>query len=261
MGLKLNYQKFGKGKNILLSFHGIGQDSSCFSDFGNLHKDKFTIYAFDLPFHGKSEFQNTDNQPIPKKQIAAFFEKFLESHQIEKFSLMGYSIGGRFVLTLTEVFHKKINTVYLVAPDGISESWIYRLATRNIFTRKVFKWVVFNPVPFEVLAKFLVSLGFVNKSVVRFSQKMLDNDKKRKLIYDSWISFRSLRFNLQDLAKIINKEKLKIIFCMGKFDTVLPKKSIDPLFKKLKVKKIIIFDAGHTKLMEKVAKEWNEKVK
>ena len=48
-------RKFGKGDDVLLAFHGYGQDSSWFEHLEELLGDKYTILAFDLAFHGSQK--------------------------------------------------------------------------------------------------------------------------------------------------------------------------------------------------------------
>lgn len=46
-------------------------------------------------------------------------ESFLLNFGIEKFGLIGYSMGGRIVLVTMELMYQRINSVLLIAPDGL----------------------------------------------------------------------------------------------------------------------------------------------
>ena len=67
--MKLHYHKLGSGPHVLLAFHGIGQEGiSCFGTFEKHLGSYYTIYAFDLFFHGKSNA--SDEQLITKESWA-----------------------------------------------------------------------------------------------------------------------------------------------------------------------------------------------
>ena len=60
--------------------------------------DKFTIYAFDVLHHGNSEH---DGEPVTENDLKELVKVFTKQHSITKFSLLGFSLGGRIVLQLT----------------------------------------------------------------------------------------------------------------------------------------------------------------
>ena len=89
----LHYHKFGHGPAILLAFHGIGQDGvSCFKSFADHLGDRYTIYAFDLYFHGKSiQPSNADfflnNEVITKETWTKLIRDFLLKENISRFDV------------------------------------------------------------------------------------------------------------------------------------------------------------------------------
>ena len=138
--MNLHYQKIGNGKKILLSFHGMGQDFLCFQKFAQTFENQYTTYLFDLPYHGKSggiDGNNyVENEVITKEIWKEYLEKFLQESQIQTFSIIAFSMGGRFALATVEAFAERIEELILLAPDGITEDPKYVLATRYGFTRK-----------------------------------------------------------------------------------------------------------------------------
>ena len=246
--MNLHYQKIGKSDKILLAFHGMGQDFSCFQKFAQTFENQYTTFLFDLPFHGKSEV----NETIITKEIwQEYLGKFLQENQIQDFSIIAFSLGGRFALATLEAFSDRIENVFLLAPDGITENPFYYGVTRFSFTRNVFKKLLKINHKFYGFAGFLTRIGVVHESVLKFAKMMVDTPEKQEQLYKSWIGFRCLKFNMSNLAQLINNQQISIKIFMGKYDKLLPIQSAFPLTKRLKNAEIIIIEATHGRLVDK----------
>lgn len=247
--MKLHFQKIGNGQKILLAFHGIGQDFLCFKTFAETFADTYTTYCFDLPFHGKSQFPA--NEVTTKNAWKDFLSNFLEENQISNFSIIGFSMGGRFALATLEAFSTQIDKLILIAPDGISEHPLYQMATRFKLSRLIFKTLIFHHQYFLLVATLLAKLRLVPQKAIRFALKMLDSTEKQQQVYYSWLGFRELNFKMSYIAKLILQEKIEVFIFVGKYDAILPPKQILPLSKKLSDVRLVILETGHTKLVEK----------
>lgn len=246
--MNLQYQKIGKSNKILLAFHGMGQDFSCFQKFAQIFENKYTTYLFDLPFHGKSE---VDESIITKEIWKEYLTQFLQENQIQNFSIISFSMGGRFALATLEAFANRIENVLLLAPDGISEDSFYYGATRFSFTRTIFKKVLKNNHKFHGLAELLSRIGIVHESILKFAKMMVDTPKKQEQLYQSWVGFRMLNFDIKKLVKLINNQEINVQLFMGKYDKLLPIHNVFPLTKNLKNAELIMLESTHGRLVEK----------
>ena len=253
--MNLHYQKIGNGQKILLAFHGMGQDFSCFQNFAQTFENQYTTYLFDLPYHGKSGGINGTNyvedELITKQIWEKYLVGFLHENQIQNFSIIAFSMGGRFALATVEAFSKCIEELILLAPDGITEDPKYVFATHNGFTRKIFKSIIQNNERFHTIANALAYTGIVHKKVIKFAKMMVDTPQKQAQLYRAWIGFHELSFNIKNLVELINNQKISIQIFMGKYDKLLPFHRILPLSNKLKNIEIIELEATHGKLIEK----------
>jgi pimeloyl-ACP methyl ester carboxylesterase len=246
--LNLHYQKIGKSDKILLAFHGMGQDFSCFQKFAQTFDNQYTTYLFDLPFHGESKV----NEPIITKEIwQEYLENFLQENQIKNFSIIAFSMGGRFALATLEAFSERIENALLLAPDGITEDPFYYGATRFNFTRNLFKKLLKNNHKFHGFAGFLSRVGIVHESVLKFAKMMVNTPEKQEQLYQSWIGFRTLRFDIEKLSQLIDNQPIKIKIFMGKYDKLLPIHNVYPLTKRLKNIELIVLESTHGRLVEK----------
>jgi pimeloyl-ACP methyl ester carboxylesterase len=247
--LNLNYQKIGKSDKILLAFHGMGQDFSCFQKFAQTFENQYTTYLFDLPFHGESKV----NEAIITKEIwQEYLDKFLAENQIQNFSIISFSMGGRFALATIEAFSERIENAILLAPDGITEDPFYYGATRFNFTRNIFKKVLKYNHKFHGFAGLLTRVGIVHKSVLKFAKMMVDTPEKQEQLYQSWVGFRTLNFDVKKLTQLINNQAINVQLFMGKYDKLLPVHNVYPLIKFLKNPELIILESTHGRLVDKV---------
>jgi len=246
--MKLHYQKIGKSEKILLAFHGMGQDFSCFQNFPETFDNQYTTYLFDLPFHGKSEMEE---MIITKEIWKEYLDEFLQENQIKIFSIISFSMGGRFALATVEAFSERIENAFLLAPDGITENAFYFGVTRFSFTRKIFKKMLKNNQNFYGFVGFLIRIGILNGSVVKFVKIMLDTPEQQNQLYKSWVGFRYLRFDIKKIAQLINNQGIKIQLFMGKYDKLLPIQNVYPLIKHVKSAELIMIEATHGRLVEK----------
>jgi pimeloyl-ACP methyl ester carboxylesterase len=246
--MNLHYKKIGKSDKILLAFHGMGQDFSCFQKLAQTFENQYTTYLFDLPFHGESQV----NEAIITKEIwKEYLDKFLHENQIQNFSIISFSMGGRFALATLEAFSERIQNAILLAPDGITEDPFYYSATRFNFTRKIFKKILKNNHKFHGFADVLSRAGIVHESVLKFAKMMVDTPEKQEQLYQSWVGFRTLNFDIEKLAQLIDNQQISVQLFMGKYDKLLPIHNVYPLTKRLKNAELITLESTHGRLVDK----------
>ena len=244
----------GHGPKLMLAFHGIGQDHRCFLPLVEVLKEQYTFYLFDLPFHGQSPALT--DEKLSMEAWKAYIEDVLLEQGIERFSVMGFSMGGKFALATLQLLAPQIESCWLLAPDGITESPWYRLATRFWLTKKLFSFFVHNLSSFKTLADALIKVGLVNKSAVKFAESTLATPAQRERVYRSWIGFSTIRPNCALIAELVKKHKIEVRIFLGKYDALLPQKYILPLTKRLPSIPVVILSTGHHRLVDKVAEWW-----
>ncbi len=251
--MQLNYEILGNGPEPLLAFHGIGQTGKeCFGAWERDLGNHFTIYAFDLPFHGRSAplFRASrwdhGNEPVSKEEWKEFMEAFLIQNGISRFSIAGFSLGGRFALATLELFFDRIDKAYLIAPDGVTDHFMYRLATASEIMRGVFLQVMKRRKMLQKAAGFLQNSGLVHMSLVRVLNRLTTSDEQAAMVFRSWANFRKLRPSAgfyQDDSR--DFEGMVFLF-LGKYDHLLKERNVRPLLRKLRPSQVIQLNSGHT---------------
>jgi len=248
----LSYRIYGSGPRILLAFHGFGRSGEDFRIFGPLLGREFTIYAFDLPYHGKATTGDILRYPVfTKNDLHGLIDKFCSEKNINRFSLMGYSLGGKIALGCLEVFKEKVENIYLLAPDGLKVNPFYFIGTRTWLGRWIFESIIKKPQPLFNLGNLLERMGWINPKINYFVRYHMDTESRRKRVFDVWMIFRKFIPNLRKITAIINENDTSILLFFGKYDNVIPPRLADKIVPGLKNKNVLhVLDCGH-RVMER----------
>ncbi len=209
----------------LICFHGFGQEADDF-DFLAKRYEGYRIIAINLFFHGKSNL----NPPVAlnENDWKLYLDKLFLKESVERFSVIGYSMGGRFALTTLQHFAAQMDYLYLIAPDGLVEGNWYRFATGSKTQRLLFKTVLRSYPSFLAIAKSLSNMGVLNKGLLKFAQVHLQSKEERNRVFNSWICFRKLVLSPKKLHKISLQHKVTVRIILGNYDRVIPVKRIVP---------------------------------
>ncbi|TXK51582.1 alpha/beta hydrolase [Pontibacter qinzhouensis] len=250
---RLHYRVLGRGSKAMLAFHGYGQTSAYFLPMEQALGEEYTIFAFDLFFHGKSSLRKS-NSPLTKEHLHELVGRLLEQEGINRFSLMGYSMGGKFALALVEQMSEKLNELHLIAPDGIQTSFWYNMATYPGWMQQLFKRTVLKPAPFFRFLKVMHRLKLVSKGLLRFARHQMDTRQRRLRVYRSWIGFKYLRFDNKAIIEKLNQQQVPVTVYLGQFDKVIAPKRFEAFVQALDKGKLKVLQTGHTHLLQEVAK-------
>lgn len=116
--IKIAYDRFGEGDELLVIFHGWGCNKELFAPIATHLAKKYTVVACDMPGCGESP---EPPRPFSVDDYADLFIKFIDSFGFKTVSLMGHSYGGRIIIKL---FSKgtlpfKVKRVCLIDSAGI----------------------------------------------------------------------------------------------------------------------------------------------
>jgi pimeloyl-ACP methyl ester carboxylesterase len=252
--LSLSYIKIGRGSKSAIAFHGFGQDSSHYACFESVLGKEYTLYSFDLPWHGMQNIEKTEN-PVDLNALRSFFLDFLELNNISQYTSIGFSIGAKMSLSLLNLFPEKTERLLLIAPDGFRTNIWYKLATGTRTTRSLFKYFTYNPDFFFRFSDTMVRLKLVHPGVSRFARSQMNSTTKREKVYYTWMFFRELRFNKKLILKTLVENEIPVSIFLGSEDKIIKADQFKFLSEAPQINcKIIILKAGHNNLIEETAR-------
>lgn len=252
--LDLKYVKIGKGNKKALAFHGFGQDSSYFAPFESVFGDNYTIYCFNLPFHGDDKTPKS-GIPVTKDNLRDFFQMFLERNRITDFTNIGFSIGAKISLSLLKLFPEKNEEMILIAPDGFRTNIWYNLGTGTRITRSLFKYFINHPEYFFRFSDSMASLGLVHPGVIRFAKSQMNTLEKREKVYYTWMFFRKLQISKEEITTLLTDHQIPVSIFLGKEDKIILEKHFRFLLGNDRIdSNTTILGAGHNDLIKETAK-------
>ncbi|MEQ8303663.1 MAG: alpha/beta hydrolase [Cyclobacteriaceae bacterium] len=246
----LGYKKVGHGNQVLLAFHGFGQDHTAFDPIVRELEKRFIIYSFDLFFHGGSEWHG--NEPISKQEWATIISQFVNQENLSKFSLLGFSLGAKFALVILEAFEGAVESIYFISPDGIKRNIWYNLATR-FPGRWFFKSLIKRPKRFHGILSLAQQLKLVDDSVIRFARSQMETERQRGKVYNSWVMFSKLQVSLPHIASIMKNQSIQTVLIVGTRDKLITAKDMKKLIAMNNQIKLEVVEAGHTNVIAKSA--------
>jgi pimeloyl-ACP methyl ester carboxylesterase len=157
-GRDVHYYTAGKGEPLVV-IHGGGGDARTWRDNIVELSEKYTVYAPDLPGYGGSQPLD-GNYYIP--ELSNFIGSFASNLGLEKFYLVGHSLGGGVALDYALKSPQKIKKLVLVSSLCLGREiafWVRLLSMRallrsfgalTIAVLKSVKWLAehLNPAEF-----------------------------------------------------------------------------------------------------------------
>jgi pimeloyl-ACP methyl ester carboxylesterase len=180
-GLDVQYYSAGQGEPLVV-IHGGGGDAKTWWNNINVLASKYTVYAPDLPGYGGSQAL-AGNYYVP--ELAEFIDRFTVSLGLEKFHLMGHSLGGGIALNYTLNWPGKVKKLVLVSSLCLGREiglWlrllsfagtIHYLGTFALDMLRGLKWVLKKLNPMEFVFPLTKASVIIGENITTFKQQKL----------------------------------------------------------------------------------------
>lgn len=234
----VSYQVFGSGNELLLAFPGYGKDAASLSILGDTFGNRFKVISVDVFYHGLSTWEERQLPTADDwKQIVTAI--LFENGNPQKFSVFGYSIGGRVATFTAFHFAERVNLLWLAAATGIGNEGFYKFAVGTQFGNFMFSRFVNRPTPIFAFAKLLGS------TLQGFIMRKIDTFEKRNHLYKRWRVLKNFGCSKKQLQQRLNANGCQVVLLYGKKDVVVSYKDAVRFAKKLSQPTLLLPDAGH----------------
>lgn len=233
-GLKINYEEYGKGKEVIL-LHGWGANIDSFAPVSRFLSNNFRVIAIDLPGFGKSEM--TD-KALNIADYANFVSEFIKKMSIQKPILIGHSNGGRII-------------IYLTAKKLVAAHKIILIDSAGIKPKRKLKYYL-KVYLFKTIKKFLQLPIFGKRSdelIERARSKFGSTDYKNA---SGVLRQTMVKLVNEDLRGLLPEIKASTLLIWGENDTATPV-SDGKLMEKLipDAGLVVLKNAGHFSYLDK----------
>ncbi|HXU22725.1 MAG TPA: alpha/beta hydrolase [Tepidiformaceae bacterium] len=121
-GLKLHYQEWGSpSAPPIIMLHGFGVSGHMFDEFAERMQDRYHLIALDQRGHGDSDWAADGD--YTRQSFVNDLEAFREALDIERFILIGHSMGGLNAVAYTNTHPQRVRALILVdvGPESAKE--------------------------------------------------------------------------------------------------------------------------------------------
>ncbi len=253
----INYTEYGAGNETLICFHGYGQNCSVFNVFEESLGRQYHIVSIDLPYQGKTiwrERKKLDNTLLLDLMLS--FLNHIDAS--EKVSLLGYSIGGNYVLGLAQALPNKINRLWLIAADGLKPKPAFAFVTKTAIGRFLFKLFILYPGWVFLTAKLLKKSGVMSGKVLKFYKSTIDTKLKRQELFLRWNSTARITPGAKNAIRFLQSSNIGLTLIYGKRDSVISISTAEKVKKLIPRTQLFVIDKGHKLLVEETNSILNE---
>lgn len=249
---KINCLKIGKGKKLLIAFHGFGNSAEQFVLFQSYINKDYAIVSIDLPGHGQTDWQ--DKHMLPKA-LMAIVQGIKNDFGVESFSLMGFSLGGRVALKIVDLQPTWVDRIILLAPDGLKNNFWYYFSTRNVIGKVVFKNVLHHPQAWIKWFSLLRTINLIDESRFKFVSSKISNQAINNQVAFVWPVMSKLKPNTLIVKRHIKKYKIPVYVFMGRFDRIINYQIGQKFVKGLKTAELHVLKSGHNVIKPEYVKQ------
>ena len=238
----LHYLRFGEGLELLFALHGFADQSSLWKNLEPILGEQYTCIALDLPFHGDTLWQESAFLP---EDMEAIIRLFLKKENKQSFAMIGHSMGTRLILKILPRFPQQVSRLFLLAPDGIRNKWMFNMNLTPHWIRNWAQKRMEQPAHFLKRAERLHRMGLLNRLGFRFLQVHLENERRRKRLFGTWIFLRHFITYPPSLKSYLKKNLIPTHLIFGKRDTIIPVWIGEKFQKNIPTIQLTIINQGH----------------
>lgn len=264
--VNLHYYKYGNGPAVMFAFHGFGMRGTQFEVLVPALEEQYTIYSFDLFFHGKTELYKASVELVRKglsvKEFGQSMLEFMKTIGAEgkKISLLSYSIGSLMAWSLIETMPRQIDAVFFIAPDGIEPNKLLKMGSQNPLVNRLFYQLVYRPKTVMFALRTLNRFHYIDGSLFRILSREFESTETRLTCYNAITYYSRMSFDADSLAHRLNSNAIRSYFYFGKEDKLFPARIGYAFAEKLKRVNLHVFEAGHELVNESLTELMKEQL-
>jgi pimeloyl-ACP methyl ester carboxylesterase len=243
---EIHWTKAGTGRKLGVCFHGFMEDSAGFRALAEYLTD-YTLVAFDLPFHGRTIWQEGLHLGIREwTNIIASCPEVGD----RDYGIIGYSMGGKMALSVYESRPERVPFLWLIAPDGLKPDPWHHFATHTKIGHAIMRRTLKKPQGFFLLLDFLERTRLLNGSISKFVRYYMQDEAMREKVYQTWMTFREFRPDTRKITDLIERYKTDVSMVFGRYDRLCPAARGLAFSEGMSAVKMNILPAGHLLMRE-----------
>ncbi len=238
----VNVWQWGRGPELLIALHGFGRNGQRFSELGGPLGERYTICAPDLPFHGNTRWSEEEYTRGEWREVVL---RLAEVKDRDKFHLLGHSLGGRVALRISPRLHDRLQSLLLVAPDGLGGRYTGWIDYMPLFLRRRLTRLIERPDGMLRLARLLHHRGLIDVFTLQYLSYHLQDKNYRDRLRGTWRSLPHFRLKRRQILPYITQAEFPVCLLLGRHDRLIRVEKIERWFMGLERADIQIVPRGH----------------
>lgn len=239
---------------IVVMVHGFAADKTNWLPLAMELKAQFQIIAIDLPGHGESsQVYDLQEQPLDFRlpQQAERLIKVMDALGVEKFHLMGSSMGGAIALQIAHTNRHRLHSLVLIGNagvDGVRQSEFFQLL--EIGENPL---IVKKPGDMEKLLAFVMEqrpfMPWPMPAVIeRITLARLELNER---IFADMMQSRTEMGSPEQVLQMLQGLTMPVLVIWGAQDRVLDVSAVEVMRKQIpRVRAVILSGVGHVPMLE-----------
>jgi len=246
--MKLFYRKLGAGKPIII-LHGLYGSSDNWMSIARTLSVDYEIWLLDIRNHGHSPHSNEHTY----YSITIDLIEFVKEHQLNNFTLLGHSMGGKAAMYFADSYPELISNLIVI--DIAPKSYLFSLElnSNTLNHKQIMQGMLaldFNGIKKREELERSLALKLNNEKIRHFLMK---NVKRNSDMSFCWtLNIKALYLNIENiLAEFkplnpVKSNKFPVLFVKGSesdYINNLDTKDINSIYANLNI--VEIQHAGH----------------
>lgn len=214
-GGRIYWRQYGNGPERLIGLHGFGDSARFFGQYEAWLGNRYTLLAFDLPFHGQTVWHKADFTP---DDLSGIFNGLQKMHGHKSFGLIAYSFGARLVLGMLSQSALRPEQLILLAPDGFGTRGLGLAQRTPPWMRRSVYTLVRRPQWVLHFASFAGKYGLMPPLYRVFLERNLSNTGRIRRLFGCWASMRVFPIKKREIEAFLQKNPLPLHIYVGDQD-------------------------------------------
>ncbi len=224
----------------VIFIHGFPLDSSMWDEQVNYFKEKYSVFAVDLPGFGKNSIET----PNSIEGFAEYIQSFMKQQNLNKAILCGFSMGGYITFAFYELFKEKVEKLIFVDTKAKDDSPQAKAGRDSSINETFDKGIEFF---IESMPPTLLSKKSLKEGKVVSKLRDIISHQKEETIIKALTAMKDRK----DRSYILKEIDVPTLFVCGKEDILTTKEEMEEMAKEVKNSRFeVIKDCGHLTPME-----------
>ncbi len=241
----------------MLCFHGFGMHGKQFTCLEATLGHKYTFWGFDLFFHKGTKLADeslaTVKRGLQKQQLVDLIKQFCQHENIDRFSVISYSMGTHYATTVVEGMPHLIDEYIAAAPSSIRPGRLMDFFSKNKAGNKLLEKLMLSKKALLAILDLFTRLKFIDNTGRDILYKEVGTPELRFTLYACFTYLRFLQTDEPHLINCLQQHNIRSIFLFGARDKMYLPKIGDAFFAKVPHAEKVVLDATHEMIKEEFA--------